>query len=69
MTVFDDPNVLFRPDPNHSQQEERFTALGFSEKAQILAVCHCYYESDTVIRIISARRASKSEENIYGGAL
>ena len=66
MTVFDDPNVLYKPDPDHSQNEERFIALGFSEKMHVLVVCHCYYESDFIIRIISARKATALETNQYG---
>ena len=65
MTVFDDPNVLYKPDPDHSRQEERYIVLGFSEKMRILVVCHCYYESDSVIRIISARKATANETDQY----
>jgi hypothetical protein len=31
----------------------------------MLVVCHCFRESDTVIRIISARKADKLEERDY----
>ena len=65
MTVFDDPDVLYKPDPDHSQDEERFIAIGFSEKTRMLVVCHCYYESGSVIRIISARKATANETNQY----
>ena len=65
MTVFDDPDVLYKPDPDHSQDEERFIAIGFSEKTRMLVVCHCYYESSSVIRIISARKATTNETNQY----
>ena len=65
MTVFDDPNVLYKPDPDHSRQEERYIVLGFSEKMRILIVCHCYYESDLIIRIISARKATTNETDQY----
>ncbi|WP_423055801.1 BrnT family toxin [Bacillus atrophaeus] len=40
--------------------------LGLSSKANLLIVCHCYRESDTVIRIISARKATRTESEYYG---
>ena len=52
-------------DPDHSEAEERFIILGLSNKANLLIVCHCYRASDTVIRIISARRATKTESKFY----
>ena len=67
MTVFDDDNALYKPDTDHSQDEDRFTILGFSISPRLLVVCHCYRESATVIRIISARKATKSESEQYGG--
>ena len=48
-----------------SDEEERFLLLGISNAANICMVCHCYRESDTVIRIISARKATKNEVNRY----
>ncbi len=36
-----------------------------SKDANIRIVCHCYRESDTVIRIISARKATKKEKERY----
>lgn len=64
-TVFYDEEALVIDDPEHSQEEERFIILGLSKKANLLVVCHCYRASDTVIRIISARKATKSETNQY----
>ena len=64
-TVFYDAEALVIDDPEHSQEEELFIILGLSKKANLLVVCHCYRASDTVIRIISARRATKSETNQY----
>ncbi len=64
-TVFYDENALVIDDPAHSREEERFIILGFSKKANLLVVCHCYRESDSVIRIISARKATKSESEQY----
>ena len=67
MTVFDDDNALFKYDPDNSQDEDRFIILGMSRNPHLLVVCHCYKESDEIIRIISARTASSSEKEQYGG--
>jgi len=67
-TTFLDPNAALMDDKNHSQEEERFKIIGHSEKLNILMVSHCYREDGTVIRIISARKATKTEERYYGGA-
>lgn len=64
-TVFEDDNALVIDDPAHSEQEERFIILGFSHKANLLVVCHCYRSSDSVIRIISARKATTREASQY----
>ena len=64
-TVFYDDRALLIDDPEHSQVEERFIILGMSARANLLIVCHCYRASDTVIRIISARKATKTESAYY----
>lgn len=64
-TVFYDEEALIIDDPEHSKEEERFVILGFSNKANLLVVCHCYRASETVIRIISARKATKAETEQY----
>ena len=64
-TVFYDENALVIDDPDHSITEERFIILGMSSQAKLLVVCHCYRESETVIRIISARKATKTETKHY----
>lgn len=64
-TVFYDDDALVRDDPDHSESEERFVILGLSNKANLLIVCHCLRESETVIRIISARKATKTESKFY----
>ena len=66
-TVFYDTEVLLIDDPEHSQEEDRFIILGYSNSAKLLVVCHCYREAETVIRIISARKATKNETNQYHG--
>lgn len=65
-TVFYDEEALVIDDPDHSEEEDRFIILGLSRKANLLVVCHCYRESETVIRIISARKATKTESSYYG---
>ena len=57
--------MIYSP-PDQSEAEERFIILGLSHKANLLIVCHCYRASDTVIRIISARKATKTESQFYG---
>ena len=64
-TAFYDENAIQYFDPDHSDEEDRFILLGISFKLRVLVVCHCFRESDTVIRIISARKADGDEENEY----
>ncbi|MBO6205686.1 MAG: BrnT family toxin [Lachnospiraceae bacterium] len=64
-TVFFDKQAILFDDPEHSEDEDRFILLGMSESSNICIVCHCYREDDTVIRIISARKATKREEEAY----
>lgn len=64
-TVFLDERAILFDDPQHSEEEERFLLLGMSESANVCMVCHCYKESDTVIRLISARKATKKEAERY----
>lgn len=66
-TVFYDMEALVIDDPEHSEEEERFVILGWSKKANLLVVCHCYRATETVIRIISARKATKTETKQYSG--
>ena len=64
-TVFYDENALFMADPKHSETEDRFLLLGMSFKPRVLVVCHCYRGKEDTIRIISARRADRSEREQY----
>ncbi|OIO10222.1 MAG: hypothetical protein AUJ52_04615 [Elusimicrobia bacterium CG1_02_63_36] len=64
-TVFLDENAVRFYDPDHSQEEDRFILLGMSFRLRVLVVCHCLRESDSVIRIISARKADKREAKPY----
>jgi len=63
--AFIDPNGRMIYDLDHSKDEERFILLGVSSALRILAVCHCYRKKDQVIRIISARKATKTEQKQY----
>jgi len=63
-TVFYDDEAILFDDPEHSEDEERFNMLGFSASANLLIVCHCIREKD-IIRIISARKATKNEAKQY----
>jgi uncharacterized DUF497 family protein len=64
-TVFLDESARIIDDPDHSEDEDRFVLLGYSLQARCLIVNHCYRESDSVIRLISARRATPQEEEVY----
>ncbi|RJX31338.1 MAG: BrnT family toxin [Oxalobacter sp.] len=66
-TVFYDEFAVQFFDEQHSADEERFLLLGMSAQARLLLVCHCERGNGDVIRIISARRATKRERAFYGG--
>ena len=67
-TVFYDENARLIADPEHSQEEDRFILLGLSSRLRMLLVVHCYRRDDEVVRIISARKASRGEQKITHGA-
>lgn len=64
-TVFYDEDALVIDDPDHSDFEERFIILGMSRKANLLVVCHCLRQSESIIRIISSRKATTNESKQY----
>jgi uncharacterized DUF497 family protein len=64
-SVFFDEFARLIDDPDHSEEEERFLLLGYSFQARCLIVSHCYRESDSLIRLISARRATAHEKQVY----
>ena len=64
-TAFLDDNARVIPDPEHSDDEERFVLLGLSISLRVLVVCHCYRQSGEVVRIISARKADRDETEQY----
>lgn len=74
LVSFDDAKSVFYDefavqffDEEHSSLEDRFLMLGLSASAKLLIVCHCEREHGQVIRIISARKATKREGAFYPG--
>jgi uncharacterized DUF497 family protein len=66
-TVFYDEFAVQFYDEENSSNEERFLLLGMSSGARLLLVCHCERDGGGIIRIISARKATKHESSYYGG--
>ena len=64
-SAFMDEYARVLPDDEHSEDEERFLLLGMSTSLRIVVVCHCYRRKDEVIRIISARKADRDEQDQY----
>ena len=64
-SVFFDEQARLIDDPDHSEEEDRFVLLGLSGALRLLLVCHCYRSEGEVIRIISARRATRTEAKFY----
>jgi uncharacterized DUF497 family protein len=64
-TVFFDPTTLIAHDPDHSEAEDRFLAIGYSSIHRLLLVVHCYRQEHEVLRIISARKATKAERRQF----
>lgn len=64
-SVFSDDRGRLLEDPDHSSAEERFVLLGLSFSLRVLVVCHSYRRADSVIRVISARKATRAERREY----
>ncbi len=64
-TVFSDEHALLLEDPEHSAADDRFILLGLSSSLRTLVVVHGYREREALIRIISARKATKREREQY----
>jgi len=62
-TVFTDPLAITMPDPDHSENEERFIDVGMSDNQRVLVVG--YTERGQRIRLIHARRATPGERKRY----
>ena len=65
-TVFDDPMFITVIDEEHSIDEERYITIGLSKYGRLLLVAHT--EREERIRIISARKATRKEEQFYAEA-
>jgi len=66
-SVFYDEFAVQFFDEDNSVSENRFLMLGFSDEARLLIVCHCERDEGNIVRIISARKATKNEGNYYQG--
>ncbi len=64
-SVFADENALLLDDPDHSRDEDRFVLLGLSSSLRLLVVSHTYRKNDAMVRIISARKTTRSEQQQY----
>lgn len=64
-SAFSDEEGLVIDDPDHSTDEDRFVLIGLSIPTRLLVVVHCYRAGDQVVRIISARRANRTERQQY----
>lgn len=62
-TIFADPFSITIDDPDHSVDEQRYIGIGTSEKGRVLVVS--YTERSGKIRIISCRKATRSEWRRY----
>lgn len=67
-SVFYDEYAVQFFDGGSSEEEDRFLMLGLSSEAKLLMVCHCVRYNGDIIRIISARKATKNESQFYQGA-
>ena len=68
-TVFYDDLAIQFYDETNSNFEDRFLMLGRSVESRVLPVCHCERQEGHSIRIISARKATKSECKYYSGEI
>jgi len=64
-SVFYDSWAVEFYDDQNSDWEDRFLLLGISAQLRLLMVCHCHRVADSVIRLISARKATKNEAVYY----
>ena len=64
-SAFLDERAIRFSDPDHSEDEDRFVLLGMSFLLGVLVICHCYRADESVIRIISPRKADRHERRAY----
>ncbi len=63
--MFFDEHALLLDDPDSPGHEDRFLLLGLGTRLRVLVVCHCLRDAGDEIRIISARRADRTEQRQY----
>ena len=66
-SIFYDELAIQFYDNDNSESEDRFIMLGISKELNVLTVCHCERQEGEIIRIISARKATKNECKFYEG--
>ena len=64
---YDEFAIQFYDDANSDLEEDRFLMLGISNNSRLLLVCHCGRGEGEIIRIISARPATRNESKYYQG--
>jgi uncharacterized DUF497 family protein len=64
-SVFADEHARLLDEPDHSDGEDRYVLMGLSSRFRVLVVVHTYRGSENIIRLISARRATKAERAYY----
>lgn len=64
-SVFYDDFAVEFFDSDNSELEDRFLMLGLSSSMRLLLVCHCVRDNGEILRIISARKATKKESRLY----
>jgi uncharacterized DUF497 family protein len=62
-TVFNDPRSITIADEDHSDDEDRYIDIGISSRGRLIVVS--YTDRGSNIRIISSRKATKSERKAY----
>jgi len=72
VTIFRDPQAVTVFDEEHDENEERWITMGIAEEGNLLVVIHTFKEmtsQEVIIRMISARRATRRERRQYGASL
>lgn len=69
--VFADQMAISIFDPDHSKEEDRYILIGKSFAELVLVVVHTFRDDNhiEIVRIISARKATKQEQKIYDGVV
>ncbi len=62
-SIFGDPLAFTFRDPDHSVGEARFLTFGVTRTGELLVISHASRNNRT--RLISARRATRAERQIY----